>query len=431
MSNSTSPNAAATVGNIAYCYVLPCICVIGIVGNITNLVVLASRRLRAVSYMYLRALAVADLLCMLFVLVFVSTEYMAKNGSTINQYKIYQIYQCHLMLTLINWALGAGVYVVVALSLERYISIVFPMHFRTWNSPQRATRAIIIAFLIPAIFYIPYAVTRYKGKQRWDPIQNVTIYSMDDHPIYTTFYWQIYKWTREALLRFLPIIILTVLNLQIMFAFRKRQKMFQQLTKRKEQGTQKVSLKRNHQLKMVKFQDDTLMYMLGGTVLMSLVCNIPAAINLLLIDETLKKRLDYQIFRAVANLLEITNHASQFYVFCACSTDYRTTFLQKFPCFKTDYANRDRLRSFVRRTQSVIQKQGSVEHTTNSKFQRDSLSHHSRKFSRHMPIEQDTVDIQLASGEQSTSGETCEADTLIKYGGSIQLCNDENNTTFL
>lgn len=27
------------------------------------------------------------------------------------------------------------------------------------------------------------------------------------------------------------------------------------------------------------------MYMLGGTVIMSLVCNIPAAINLLLIDE--------------------------------------------------------------------------------------------------------------------------------------------------
>lgn len=153
--------------------------------------VLASRRLRAVSYMYLRALAVADLLCMLFVLVFVSTEYLAKNGSSINQYKLYQIYQCHLMLTLINWALGAGVYVVVALSLERYISIVFPMHFRTWNSPQRATRAIVIAFLIPAIFYVPYAITRYKGKQRFDLLQNVTIYSMDDHPIYTTFYWQV------------------------------------------------------------------------------------------------------------------------------------------------------------------------------------------------------------------------------------------------
>ncbi|KHJ94170.1 7 transmembrane receptor [Oesophagostomum dentatum] len=317
--NSTSPSGAATVANIAYCYVLPIVCAIGVIGNITNLIVLASRRLRAVSYMYLRALAVADLLCMIFVLLFVTTEILTKNGAPINQYKVYQIYQCHFMLTLINWALGAGVYVVVALSLERYISIVFPMHFRAWNSPRRASKAIVIAFIIPALLYVPYAITRYKSIEKWD-----------DH---------IYKWTRETILRFLPIVTLSVLNIQIMIAFRKRQKMFQKLTKRNEQGAHK---------------DDTLMYMLGGTVFMSLLCNIPAAINLLLIDETLKRRLDYQIFRAVANILEITNHASQFYVFCACSTDYRTTFLQKFPCFKKTYANRSRLRSFVKRTQSAI-----------------------------------------------------------------------------
>ncbi|VDK56069.1 unnamed protein product [Gongylonema pulchrum] len=80
-------------------------------------------------------------------------------------------------------------------------------------------------------------------------------------------------------------------------------------------------------------KDDTLVYILGGIVAMFFICNIPAALNLLFINETIKLRVDYQIFRAVANLLEITNHASQFYVFCACSTDYRTTFLQKFPCF--------------------------------------------------------------------------------------------------
>jgi hypothetical protein len=41
-----------------------------------------------------------------------------------------------------------------------------------------------------------------------------------------------------------------------------------------------------------------------------------------------------QIFRAVANLLEITNHAAQFYIFCVCSSDYRVTFMQKFPCLR-------------------------------------------------------------------------------------------------
>lgn len=135
------------------------------------------------------------------------------------------------------------------------------------------------------------------------------------------FVFQIYKWTREALLRFAPIVVLSVLNFQIMMAFRKRQQMFAKLTNREQNNAPR---------------DDTLLYILGGIVVMFFVCNIPAAINLLFINETVKKRVDYQIFRAVANLLEITNHAAQFYIFCVCSTDYRATFLQKFPCFQVN-----------------------------------------------------------------------------------------------
>ncbi|PIO74660.1 7 transmembrane receptor, partial [Teladorsagia circumcincta] len=381
--------------------------------NITNLIVLASRRLRAVSYMYLRALAVADLLCMIFVLVFVTTEILTKNGSPINQYKLYQIYQCHFMLTLINWALGAGVYVVVALSLERYISIVFPMQFRAWNSPKRALNAIIVAFTVPALLYVPYAITRYKSIEKWDENVNAIIYRIDDHQVYRTVSWQIYKWTRETILRFLPIIILSILNIQIIIAFRKRQKMFQQLTKRKEQGAHK---------------DDTLMYMLGGTVFMSLLCNIPAAINLLLIDEALKRRLDYQIFRAVANILEITNHASQFYVFCACSTDYRITFLQKFPCLKKTYNNRSRLRSFVKRTQSAITRENeSSDHPSSSPKVIDS---HRPILQSVVPVEPETIDVHLASAEDSLS-DGKESDSLIRYGAIAKIPTDTNGSTFL
>ncbi|VDO64568.1 unnamed protein product [Haemonchus placei] len=419
--NSTSLSGAAAVANVAYCYVLPVVCTVGIIGNITNLIVLNSRRLRAVSYMYLRALAIADLLCMVFVLAFVTTEILSKNGAPINQYKLYRIYQCHFMLTLINWALGAGVYVVVALSLERYISIVFPMHFRAWNSPTRASNAIIMAFTIPALLYVPYALTRYKSIEKWDENANAITYKIDDHQVYRTTSWQV--------LRFLPIIALSILNIQIIVAFRKRLRMFQQLTKRKEQGAHK---------------DDTLMYMLGGTVFMSLLCNIPAAINLLLIDEVsdsgikfssgdliiqvLKRRLDYQIFRAVANILEITNHASQFYVFCACSTDYRTTFLHKFPCFKKAYKNTSRMRSFVKRTQTVITRE-------KESFDHPSLSAKVIDPRRLMLqdvvlLEPETIDVHLASVEHSLSDER-RLETLLKYGAIAKLPTDTNGSTFL
>ena len=124
-----------------------------------------------------------------------------------------------------------------------------------------------------------------------------------------------------------------------MIAFRRRQKMFDRL--------------RNRETMRGTARDDTLLYILGGIAVMFFVCNIPAAINLLFINEVVKKRQDYQvwvkskiktknfsslkIFRAAANLLEITNHAAQFYIFCVCSSDYRVTFMQKFPCLRVSF----------------------------------------------------------------------------------------------
>ncbi|CAJ0935680.1 unnamed protein product, partial [Mesorhabditis belari] len=419
--NQSAPIRAAQVADIAYCYILPTICILGIIGNITNLVVLASRKLRAVSYMYLRALAVADLLCMLFVLIFVSVEILEKQGIHFNRSRIYAFYQAHLMLTLINWALGTGVFVVMALSLERFISIVFPLQFRAWNSPQRAINAIILSYVIPVLLYIPYGISRYKSEEHWDPINNVTYWKVADSEISQSMGWQFYKWTREAMLRFGPIIVLSILNVRIMVAFRNRQRMFAQLTKRNE----KNASHRNSN------KDDTLLYMLGGTVIMFFICNIPAAINLILIDEDLKRRWDYQIFRAAANLLEIMNHASQFYVFCACSTDYRVTFLQKFPCFQKSYANK-RMRSFVKRTQSVINRDRESEPCDTQRAE-DTPSHSkTSRLDGHR--DQDTVDLHLASGESDGLSGERESDSLIRYGvvAKLKMSNDDlAGSTFL
>lgn len=313
-----SQSLSVQVTIIAYCYILPTICVFGIIGNLMNIITLASRRLRAVSYMYLRALAIADLMCMIFVLIFATCEVLQYVGYPINRNHSYGFYQAHLMLSFINWALSTGVLVVCALSLERYVSIVHPMRFRTWNSPKRAWVAIVIAYTIPVVFYLPYAIGRYSVGQKITADGSVIYVAIDSEASRKRF-WQFYELTREGCLRFAPIILLSFLNGRIMCAFRQRQKMFSRLTNR-EQSTSN--------------RDDTLLYILGGIVVMFFICNIPAAINLLFINETVKKRVDYQIFRAVANLLEITNHAAQFYIFCACSTDYRSTFLLKFPWFR-------------------------------------------------------------------------------------------------
>ena len=91
--------AKISINIIAYCYILPIICVLGIVGNLMNVVTLASPRLRAVSYMYLRALAIADLFCMLFVLAFACCEVLKEAGVPIERQPLYGFYQSHVMLS--------------------------------------------------------------------------------------------------------------------------------------------------------------------------------------------------------------------------------------------------------------------------------------------------------------------------------------------
>jgi hypothetical protein len=98
-----SPPAKSGINIIAYCYVMPIICVVGIIGNLMNVVTLASPRLRAVSYMYLRALAIADLLCMLFVLAFACCEVLKEAGVPIERQPLYGVYQAHVMLSVSFW----------------------------------------------------------------------------------------------------------------------------------------------------------------------------------------------------------------------------------------------------------------------------------------------------------------------------------------
>jgi hypothetical protein len=127
---------------------------------------------------------------MLFVLAFVTCEVLNYLGYSLTQSPWYGFYQAHFMLSLINWTLATANAQVVALSLERWVSVVFPMHFRQWNSPTRARKAIFVAYTIPALFYIPYAIRRYSVGSKLTP-DGKLIYMAVDSEISKTLGWQV------------------------------------------------------------------------------------------------------------------------------------------------------------------------------------------------------------------------------------------------
>lgn len=77
-------------------------------------------------------------------------------------------------------------------------------------------------------------------------------------------------------------------------------------------------------------EERRLLVLLIGIVVMFFICVTPAAILLILPVADEDFGLGLKLFRAVANLLELTNYALNFYVYVGCSSDFRTTFVSVF-----------------------------------------------------------------------------------------------------
>ena len=73
-----------------------------------------------------------------------------------------------------------------------------------------------------------------------------------------------------------------------------------------------------------------LVLVLIAIVILFVICATPAAILSILYSVKLDDHIEFQIFRAVANNLELLNFALNFYISCMCSTEIRRAFVTVF-----------------------------------------------------------------------------------------------------
>ncbi len=140
ISNSSDENAAAIMRleTIFYVYATPCICLIGIGGNILNLITLVSSTLQTVPFMYirwvivavqsnrcycLRSIAAFDLIAMSAIFISCILRYLERTSP---QFKIYAllIYLAHIDSVIINTFLVSSLYCALVLTLERCVSLI-------------------------------------------------------------------------------------------------------------------------------------------------------------------------------------------------------------------------------------------------------------------------------------------------------------------
>lgn len=297
---------------IAYGIIGSIIICLGVLGNVINLAVLTRPNLKGVTFVYLTWLATSDLLTLLLGI----TSMLRLQGIQSTTYSA-SLYYAYAELPLVNAFMASSVFLVVALTVDRYFSVCLPTKFKEVHNKRRALRSILVAYVISFLIYIP--ICFQKIPVEFINSRNETVYMACENPsVFKHPAFKIYLLVKELTVRLGPVVILAILNVTIIVTFgkvlKKRKEMFGSGSLRRE-GSRKYT------------EEKRLIVLLCGIVVLFFVCMTPAAVLTLLNSDDKEANFSFQIFRSLANVLELANFSMNFYVYCFCSSDIRRTFL--------------------------------------------------------------------------------------------------------
>ncbi|XP_055371328.1 probable G-protein coupled receptor B0563.6 [Condylostylus longicornis] len=304
----------------SYGIILPIICALGIIGNVLNLIVLTRRNMRGTAYIYMRGYSAAALLAIIFAIPFGIRMLVHRDKGRWQDFGP-AFYSAHLELFLGNGCLGVGVMMLLVLTIERYVSVCHPGYHRPVMGPPRLT-----VILIPLATFIVYLPSVFRGeilKCAFEPEGVYIYYRRDNEEFLGTLFYAVYKVTLEIIFKLIPTVLIAGLNLKIMIVYRRT------CEKRRRMTLSRVSSVKDGD--PVKFAEERrLVLLLGSTSILFLVCVSPMAILHMTLSQENLSSFSFQVFRAMANLMELTNYSITFYIYCLFSEDFRNTLIRTF-----------------------------------------------------------------------------------------------------
>merc|ERR1719219_2320516 len=140
-------------------------------------------------------------------------------------------FQAHLMLPLINSFMASSVYIIICMTVNRYISIYKPTDFQRLHTQKNARVSISLSFFFGIIFHIPLCFQNKVVKYCGSPESNSTvelvngtkcIWKADENfQVSENYVFKIYIFISETFLRVGPIVTLAILNILIIHKFLK------------------------------------------------------------------------------------------------------------------------------------------------------------------------------------------------------------------
>ncbi len=200
-------------------------------------------------------------------------------------------------------------YIIMGLSMERYRAVRQPHQYSAIESSRRRVVKILLAYAIPAAFYLPKCLSQaaeYNEQQQgWRVAQGV---------IFDTVAWRVWSVVLELLHRVVPSVTLVVLHLFILRAVRQV---------RARRASMCVARQRKDNNRSWEYQ---IMYLLTVLTAAFLISNIPAAVLQLLYiakADHCSTSLATELARSVANCLEMAGVCCDFFLYFVLNSEYR------------------------------------------------------------------------------------------------------------
>lgn len=199
-----------------YKIIIPVICVIGLVGNVLNLIILTRRRLlsrmdvleKSATY-GLVALAFSD---MMFCLAVLPHSFMDVDLLAATNNEVYQLYYRLYGVGCINLFLMTSTWLIVYMAISRYIVVVYPFQARWTLGTRRAVISIMLVGVFSIFCTLPFFVhLRVHPCTALDQQLMYEYQSLWETHVETML--QLYmRWVWPILADFIPLGILSCLN---------------------------------------------------------------------------------------------------------------------------------------------------------------------------------------------------------------------------
>jgi len=323
-------------------YVPPIFFIVGLVGNMLSAAILTRPPMRSISaYRYLTVLSFTDSLVLTVGLLRMWLGQLLIGYDFLDRWT----WVCKLVNVLGYTVSNLSVWLIVAVTVERFVAVCYPLMAPSVCSRRRSTRVIVALLVVQLVIHVHFAWTvgihpNRTGDAKTDGVSAAGSILPDDgsskcgaSPGFETLIDDVWIWVDAALYSFVPFVVIMTLNTmivrQVIASKRDRGELCQQpsaaLTLRTTHGSVEASkmtesTRLSIMLLTVSFAFLITTFPMNTTLIATSrwTASMP---NGLMTDLALAAKLI--LLRTVCELLMYVNHSINFFLYCATGQKFR------------------------------------------------------------------------------------------------------------